>query len=86
MSSSPIGRALLVLLSSKPAPRVVTRRSPRQLMSGLKPGIGIRNLNIQVDDFQRVLFDKFAAGFDVFAHEGGENILGGYSIFELYLQ
>ncbi len=45
-----------------------------------------RNLNIQVDDFEGVFLDEFAARFDVFAHERGENILGGDGILEFDLE
>jgi predicted methyltransferase len=36
-----------------------------------------KNLDIQVFDVEGVLFDELAAAFDVFAHEGGEDIFGG---------
>ena len=40
-------------------------------------------LNIQVLHIQRILFDEFAAGFDVFSHQCRKNGLGFGNIFEL---
>src|ERR1700691_2014856 len=43
-------------------------------------------LNIQVDDVEGVFFYEFAALFDVFAHEGGENCFGGDGIFQAHFE
>jgi hypothetical protein len=42
-------------------------------------------LDVEVLDVERVVFDEFAAGFDVFAHERGEDGLGFGDVFELDL-
>src|SRR5277367_2859332 len=43
-------------------------------------------LNIQVDDVEGVFFYEFAALFDVFAHEGGENCFGCDGIFQAHFE
>src|SRR6202522_977106 len=43
-------------------------------------------LDIQVDDVEGVFFYEFAALFDVFAHEGGENCFGGDGIFQAHFE
>jgi hypothetical protein len=40
-------------------------------------------LDVQVLHIERVLFDEFAAGFDVFAHHSGEYFLTLSDVFEL---
>lgn len=41
------------------------------------------SLDVEVLDVERVVFDEFATGFDVFAHQGGEDGLSFSDIFEL---
>jgi len=41
-------------------------------------------LNIQVLHVQRVVFDEFAAGFNVFAHESGEDGFALGDVFKLH--
>jgi hypothetical protein len=45
-----------------------------------------RLLNVEIHDFERVVFDELAARFDIFAHQRGENILGSYRVLEFHLQ
>src|ERR1700691_4716463 len=53
-------------------PEAVAKRPPR--------------LNIEVDDFEGVFLDEFAALLDVFAHERRENCFGGDGILQAHLQ
>ncbi len=50
-----------------------TSRGARGLLWGAKRP----RLHIQVFDFQGVLFDELAAGFDLVAHEDAEELVGG---------
>src|SRR5256885_1723815 len=54
--------------------------------AGLGFGIERHALNIQVHDFQRVVFDELAARFDIFTHKCRENIFCGNGVFELHLK
>src|SRR5579859_7225058 len=47
---------------------------------------GFGSSDVQVDDFEGVVLDEFAALLDVFAHERGENFLGGDGILEADFQ
>ena len=40
------------------------------------------SLDVEVADVECVLFNEFAAGFDVFAHECGENALALGDVFK----
>src|SRR6267154_2098017 len=42
--------------------------------------------DIQVHDFQRVVFNKLAACFHVFTHQRRKNVFRRNSVFELYLK
>ena len=44
---------------------------------------GMRSWMSKVLDVQGVVLDELAAGFDVFAHESGEDSLGLGNVFEL---
>ena len=50
------------------------------------PGTGHTGLNIQIDDFEGVILDEFAARLDVFAHQGRENVFGRDGIFQFDLK
>ena len=43
-------------------------------------------LYVEVLDVEGVPFDEFPAGLDVFAHEGGEDLLAGGDVFQPYLE
>ena len=43
-------------------------------------------LYVEVLDVEGVFLDEFAAGFYVFAHEGGEDLLAGGDVFEADLE
>jgi hypothetical protein len=43
-------------------------------------------LDVEVFYVEGVVFDEFAALFYVFAHEGGEDLVGFYDVFELDLK
>lgn len=45
-----------------------------------------RKLNVEVLYVERVVFNKFAARFDVFSHQRGEDLLGLSQVFQLDLQ
>src|SRR6201998_2080981 len=93
MLSSPTGTSFVSVLT----PRV----TPLRLLAGLKTGHyatllqhsknlkpeGLSySLDIEIYYFESVVFDEFAARFDVFTHERGENIFCGDGVFELHLQ
>jgi len=52
----------------------------------LQAGEGARptQLDIQILHIQRVVFDEFAAGFDIFAHQGGEDGFALGDVFKPY--
>jgi hypothetical protein len=49
-------------------------------LEGLVGNIRPTRLDIQVLYIQRVLFDELAAGFDVFAHQRGEDGFAGGNV------
>jgi hypothetical protein len=54
--------------------------------AGLRVGLHRHASNIQVHDFQRIVFDEFAPRLDVFTHERSKNVFRRDRVLELYLQ
>ena len=55
-------------------------------VQGTHGNAGEPTLDVQVLHVERVIFDKFSARFDIFAHEGGEDGVGFGDVFQLDLK
>src|SRR5947208_12626758 len=63
----------------------------RSALAGASPGLGrgkprphTSRSDIQVLHIERIVFDEFAAGFDIFAHQGGEDGFALGDVFKPY--
>src|SRR3974390_2550877 len=56
------------------------------LTTGTAEGAERRASNVQIHHVKCIVLDEFAALFDVFTHERGEDFLGGNGIFEAHFE